>query len=130
MGAAASTAWNVVDSSGWLEYLADSPAGAAFAPALTDTARLIVPVVTIYEVVKVVKRVYTEDAARRVIQTMRRGRVVDMTLEIALAAASNGLPLADSVIYATAQELDAILWTQGTHFEGRPGVKYFPKDVQ
>lgn len=129
MSAAASTAWNVVDSSGWLEYFADSPAGAAFAPALTDTAHLIVPVVTIYEVVKVVKRVYTEDAARRVIQTMRRGRVVDMTLEIALAAASNGLPLADSIIYATAQELDATLWTQDAHFEGHPGVKYFPKDV-
>jgi predicted nucleic acid-binding protein len=37
-----------------------------------------------------------------------------------------GLPLADSLIYATAQSGGATLWTQDEHFSGLAGVKYFP----
>ncbi|RYF66983.1 MAG: type II toxin-antitoxin system VapC family toxin, partial [Comamonadaceae bacterium] len=31
------------------------------------------------------------------------------------------------LIYATAQSRHATLWTQDAHFDGLPGVKYFPK---
>jgi predicted nucleic acid-binding protein len=58
---------------------------------------------------------------------MQRGRVVPVDLPLALAAAVNGLPLADSLIYATAQLHGAELWTQDSHFEGLAGVRYFPK---
>ena len=37
------------------------------------------------------------------------------------------LPLADSIIYATAQAHGATLWTQDAHFDGLPGVRYTPK---
>ena len=43
---------NVVDSSGWLEYFADSERAAFFAPAIEDTDHLIVPTICIYEVFK------------------------------------------------------------------------------
>ena len=54
---------NVVDSSGWLEYFADGPNAAFFAAALGDTADLIVPVITVYEVFKHVSLRRGEGAA-------------------------------------------------------------------
>ena len=90
--------YNVVDSSGWLEYFSDSAHAAQFLPALEDTNNLLVPIITIYEVFKLTRRFGDEDGARRVVETMRRGRVVDVNLKLALNAACNGLPLADSLI--------------------------------
>ena len=37
------------------------------------------------------------------------------------------LPLANSVIYATARRFDATLWTQGKDFERLNAVRYFAK---
>jgi predicted nucleic acid-binding protein len=37
------------------------------------------------------------------------------------------LPMADSIILATARANDAILWTQDEHFKGLPHVKYVEK---
>ena len=37
------------------------------------------------------------------------------------------LPLADSIIYATAQKYDAVVWTQDTDFKGLESVKFYPK---
>lgn len=61
---------NVVDSSGWLEYLADAPGGG-----------------------------------------LLRYR----------------LPLADSIVLATARAHGATVWTQDSDFEGLPDVQYTPK---
>lgn len=57
---------------------------------------------------------------------MMNGKVVDLDLSLAIEAAKLDLPLADSVIYATAQHHQATLWTQDQDFEGLPGVRYFP----
>ena len=35
------------------------------------------------------------------------------------------LPLADSIIYVTAQKYAAVLWTQDADFKGLDGVEYF-----
>ena len=51
--------------------------------------------------------------------------MVPIDLNLALAAAVNGLPMAASLIYATARQHGAELWTQHRHFEGLPGVKIF-----
>ncbi len=48
---------NLVDSSGWLEYLVDGPHASAFAKPLEDISNLIVPTINIYEVFKVVLRI-------------------------------------------------------------------------
>lgn len=122
---------NIVDSSGWLAYFADEPNAKHFQAPLKDTDSLIVPSVTIYEVFKVVLRETSENDALQSVAAMQKGRVVDLTAKIAIAASKlslqNRLPMADSIILATAREFDAKIWTQDSDFENISGVKYFPK---
>lgn len=118
---------NVVDSSAWLEYFADSEAAGQFAAVIEDPERLVVPVITLYEVFKKVFRERGEGAALQVVSMMQEGQVVDFDVALALDAARYPLPLADSLIYATAQRHGATLWTQDAHFQDLPGVRYFPK---
>lgn len=117
-----------LDSSCWIEYLRDTPRAELFAIAAENPEQLIVPVVSIYEVTKKLRREISAKVAAYAEALMCRGRVIDFDLPLSRAAITNTLPLADSLIYATAQAHDAILWTQDQHFEGLPGVKYFPKD--
>lgn len=122
---------NIVDSSGWLEYFADGPNADWFAAPLGNAAELLVPSITLYEVFKVVCRQRGEDAALQAVAMMQQGRVIELSSSIALLAAKLSLdvkiPMADSIILATAQIHDAVLWTQDDDFEGLPGVRYFPK---
>lgn len=118
---------NVVDSSGWLEFLTGSSRSRIFLPAIKDTKNLIVPVISVYEVVKRILRDGDEADARSAIQAMTLGQTVDIDLSLALEAARYKLPMADSIIYATARYHQATLWTQDEDFGGLPGVRYFPK---
>lgn len=121
---------NVVDSSGWLEYFAEGPAAGFFAPAIEDTAKLIVPTLSLMEVFKRMLLQRGESAAITAVALMQQGAVVDLSAPLALSAATLGvkhqLPLADSVMYATARAFDATLWTQDADFEGLPQVRYRP----
>ena len=121
---------NIVDSSGWLAYFADEPNAGHFLEPLRDTASLIVPSVIVYEVFKVVLRESTESKAFQAAAAMQKGRVVDLTASVAIAAAKISLeyriPMADSIILATARQYEATIWTQDSHFEDMEGVRYFP----
>jgi toxin FitB len=122
---------NLVDSSGWLAYFADEPNAKYFLPPLKDTASLVVPTMTIYEVFKVVLRESSENEALQAAVAMRKGKVVDLTSSLAIAASKLGLahnlPMADSIILATAKECNATIWTQDSDFKDMDNVKYFPK---
>ena len=122
---------NVVDSSGWLEYLADAPNAEFFAPALEDPEHLIVPTLSIFEVFKWVLRERGEDAALQAAALMQQGQVVDLDAVLATRADKLGLehklPLADSIMLATAHAHGAVLWTQDADFQGLPGVQYRAK---
>jgi predicted nucleic acid-binding protein len=122
---------NIVDSSGWLAYFADEPNAKHFLAPLTDTASLVVPTVTIYEVFKVVFREAREKEALQAVVAMKKGKVVDLTVPLAIAASKlsleHNLPMADSIILATAKEFKATLWTQDSDFMNIGGVKYFPR---
>ena len=122
---------NIVDSSGWLAYFADEPNAKYFLTPLKDTSSLVVPTVTIYEVFKVVLRESSENEALQAAVAMRKGTVVDLTAALAIAASklslAHNLPMADSIILATAKEFNAILWTQDSDFRNIANVKYFPK---
>jgi predicted nucleic acid-binding protein len=120
---------NVVDSSGWLEYFAGTDRADLFAPAIEDTERLVVPVVTVYEVFKKVRRERDEHTALLITAQMQQGHVEPVDAELCLHAATLGLPLADSLIYATCLRAGAALWTQDAHFEGLAGVRYFAKSA-
>jgi toxin FitB len=117
----------VLDSSCWLEHFADTDRAALFAKPLGAVESLVVPVITVYEVVKKLAREAGDEVAAAALTLMHQGRVVGVDLNLALAATRNGLPLADSLIYATAQAHGAQLWTQDAHFDGLPGVRYFAK---
>ena len=121
------SAANVVDSSAWLEYFADSERASLFAPAIEDAENLFVPVISIYEVFKKVLRERGEDDALQVASMMQGGQLIDLDCALALEAARHPLPLTDSIIYATAMRHEAILWTQDEHFKDLPNVRFFPR---
>ena len=120
----------VVDSSGWLEYFIGSPRADLFAPAIENPQTLVVPIITIHEVFKKVHREFGESAALQVVSTMQCGTIVELDLTLSLEAARLQLPLADSIIHATAQRHGAVLWTQDDHFNGLRDVRYFPKSAK
>jgi predicted nucleic acid-binding protein len=122
---------NVVDSSGWLEYFADGPNADFFAAAVESLSELVVPSVSIYEVFKRVLQQRDESDALQAVAVMQQGLVVDLDAAIALSAAKMsvelGLPMADSLVLATARAHDAVLWTQDAGFEGIDNVQYTEK---
>ena len=122
---------NLVDSSAWLEYLADGPGAGSFEAAITKTNDLLVPVICLYEVFKRVLQQRDEHTALRAIALMQQGRVVDLDADIVLRAAKNSieykLPMADAIILATARAYEAVIWTQDADFRNIEGVKYFPR---
>lgn len=119
---------NVVDSSGWLEYFAGGANAAFFAPAIEETALLVVPTISMLEVFKRVLAQRGEAPALQAVALMHQGIIVDLDPSLALAAArlglEEGLPLADSVMLATARAHGATLWTQDADFKGKEGVRY------
>ncbi len=119
----------VVDSSGWLEYFADTDRAVLFAPAIEDSANLFVPVISIYEVFRKVLRERGEADAVLAASLVRVGHVIDLDAILALEAARYPLPLADSLIYAAARRHGATVWTQDEHFKDLPEVRFFPKRV-
>lgn len=122
---------NVVDSSAWIEYLADLPNASEFAEPIEATAELIVPTLTIFEVFKRVAQLNGESAAIEAVGLMTQGRTVELSSSIALEAARVSLEMrlsmADAIILATARLEGAVLWTQDAHFEGIDGVEFRAK---
>jgi predicted nucleic acid-binding protein len=119
---------NVVDSSAWLEYFANGPTASFFSKAIEQVDTLVVPSLTIYEVFKRVLQQRDEGDALRAVAVMQQGTVVDLDARIALNAARLSLeaklPMADSIVLATAKVYEATLWTQDADFESLPDVQY------
>lgn len=122
---------NVVDSSGWLEYLADGPNADFFAPAVQAVADLLVPTLSVYEVFKRVLQQKNESDALQAVVLMQQGTVIDLTSPIAISAARishrEKIPMADSVMLATARAFGATFWSQDADFENMTDVKYIAK---
>jgi predicted nucleic acid-binding protein len=122
---------NIVDSSGWLEYFADGSNASFFSRPLQKTGDLVVPTITIYEVFKVVLRQRSESDALQAVALMQQGSVADLTTGISILAAKisseQRLPMADSIILATARTYGATIWTQDSDFREIDGVPYRAK---
>ena len=122
---------NVVDSSGWLEYFSGEGNADFFAPTIEDTEHLLVPVICVYEVFKRIMQQRDVTEARTNISDMHEGKIIDLDVPLAMSAAHISmelkLPMADSIILATAHAHNATLWTQDEHFKGLDGVKYIEK---
>ncbi|MBP9218263.1 MAG: type II toxin-antitoxin system VapC family toxin [Sterolibacterium sp.] len=126
-----STGLNLVDSCGWLEYFANGANADFFAPAIEDTARLIVPTLCLFEVFKRILQQRNESDALRAVAIMRQSHTIDLNDHLALSAAhlsvQTKLALADSIILTCARQQKATLWTQDAHFEGMIDVRYIAK---
>ncbi len=122
---------NVVDSCGWLEYIADGPNASFFEPALTNLPQLVVPAITIYEVCKRILVQRGQPYADRAVAAMSRGQVVHLDAEglrlAALASLHYKLAMADAIIWQTAQIHGAQLLTQDADLKDAPGVQYWAK---
>ena len=122
---------NLVDSSGWIEYLQDTPRANLFADAIEDRNALLVPTIALFEVHKVLNRRLPYELVERCLNVMRLGRVLDFTDVRAIAAsqiaAHHQLAMADAAMYSMAQEFGATFWTQDADYQGLVGVNYFPK---
>ncbi|MDP2957226.1 MAG: type II toxin-antitoxin system VapC family toxin [Longimicrobiales bacterium] len=119
---------NVVDSSAWLEYFADGPNAGEFADIVADAGNLLVPSITLFEVFKRIRAQRDSEVALRAVAQMKRGEVINLDGDLAIMAAELSaelrLPLADSVILATARSAGATLWTQDSDFKGLDAVEY------
>ena len=123
---------NIIDSSAWLIYFAGEPQAKHFLELFNDPETLVVPTITLYEVCKVVLREAGENEAIQAIAAMKKGKVADLTQSLALSASKlslkHKLPMADSIILATAKLYNAVLWTFDSDFQNIDSVKYFPRN--
>ena len=119
---------NLVDSSAWLEYFADGPNAGFFAPAIERTRDLLVPTIVVFEIYKRVLQQRNERAALEAISVLQHGQLIELTASLAIAAARishhEKLPMADSIILATARAQNATIWTQDSDFKEMDRVKY------
>jgi uncharacterized protein with PIN domain len=122
---------NVVDSSGWIEFLGGGANAEFFAKAVSDTPRLVVPAICVFEVCRWMRRELGERRALEAMALMQQGSIIDLDSTLAMSAARLSLelklPMADSIVYATARASEATLWTQDDDFEGLDNVKYIAK---
>lgn len=122
---------NVVDSSGWIEFLGGGANADFFARPIGDVPRLVVPAICIFEVCRWMRRELGERQALETMALMQQGAIIDLDATLAMSAArlslQEKLPMADSIILATARAKAATLWTQDDDFEKIPDVKYIAK---
>jgi predicted nucleic acid-binding protein len=118
----------VVDSSGWIEVFTNGRQAEHFLALMADEAALVVPAICIFEVFKWVLREHGEAQAVQAAAVMQRGMVVDLDSRLALAAAQLShalqLPMADSIILATARDQQARLHTMDSDFRDIAEVEW------
>ncbi|WP_010308395.1 type II toxin-antitoxin system VapC family toxin [Synechococcus sp. CB0101] len=122
---------SVVDSSGWIELFTDGPQAERFLAVLQAEEALVIPAITILEVFKWILREHSEAQAIQAVAVMQRGLVVDLDTQLAIAAAQLShalrLPLAGSIILATARCHQARLYTMDADFQGLSDVELISK---
>src|SRR5258708_29884253 len=118
----------VVDSSGWVEFLGGGSKADAFGKYLENPEAVLLPSIVVYEVYKKMLREQNQILAERFLSHAFGFHERELPLDISLAASAArvslaaSLPMADAIIYATAQAHQAELITSDTHFSGLPGV--------
>ncbi|MES2944699.1 MAG: type II toxin-antitoxin system VapC family toxin [Pseudomonadota bacterium] len=122
---------NCVDSSGWIEFFLGSQAGLIYKPIIEQTALLIVPAISIYEVHRFLSRATPVASRDEYLELMCRSTVAELTVARAIAASEaaqkHRLAMADAIMYSIAREFGATFWTQDIDYQGLPGVNFFPR---
>ncbi len=119
---------NVLDSSAWIEFFLGSEAGQRYRPIAADSAALLVPALSLYEVHRYLSRTASASQRDGSLNVMRQARIINLTDARAIAASevaqTHKLAMADAIMYAIAQEFKATFWTQDVDYQGLPGVQY------
>ncbi|RLA06456.1 MAG: VapC toxin family PIN domain ribonuclease [Gammaproteobacteria bacterium] len=122
---------NLVDTSAYLEFFAGKSNVEHFLEPITQIKKLIIPTICIYEISKVILRESNQNSLTKIFTALDGANVVDLNIQIATDAAKNSrkykLPMADSIIFTTAQQYKATIWTQDVDFKDLPNVRYFKK---
>jgi len=122
---------NIIDSSCWIEYFHNTSIGGAVLPVVERPHELLVPSIVLYEVCKYLLSKTSEENVMAFIRMMHKGQVIVLDSGLSISAANvsrrHKLAMADSIIYATAERHNAVLWTTDKHFDGLPNVRYFDK---
>ena len=122
---------NVVDSCGWLEYFANGSNADFFAPIIENEKKLIVPHVVVYEVTRRLVHLQGEQAALVAMEFLGKGRLVALSAtglsQAALNAHKHHLAMSDAMIWQTAIEHNAKVYTQDADFFDLPHVVYQAK---
>lgn len=123
----------VVDTSAWIEWLTGSAIGQALGKQFPEQVRCIVPTIVQLELSKWLVREVGEEGCDQVLAYTQRCIVVPLDTTVALLAADLHrefkLATADAIVYATARQARAELLTCDAHFQGLPGVVFFPKSA-
>lgn len=121
----------VVDTSAWIEFLADGPLARQVRARLPRREEWIVPTIVQLELAKWMTRERGADAADEVIAFTMKCNIAPLSTEIALdaaaACAAHKLATADAIVYVTAQACRAGLLTCDAHFSGLAGVTLLAK---
>ncbi|NYE58628.1 type II toxin-antitoxin system VapC family toxin [Carboxydothermus ferrireducens] len=122
----------LIDSCGWLEFLADGPLAEDYAPYFNKPEEIITPTIVIYEVTKKIWREQGKEKALLVSAQMQQTKVVPFDISLALGAAEIalrfGLPMADAIVLATGSAYNYQVVTSDQHFKDLPGVIFIPKN--
>ncbi len=123
----------VIDTSAWIEWLVDGPAGTEILRLMPERGEVIVPTLVQLELAKWLSREKGDEAADEVLAFTQKCDVVPLDTRIAILAAElgrrYGLATADSIVYATAIDKGAGLVTCDAHFKGLPDVRYVSKST-
>jgi len=116
----------LIDSSGWIEYLAARPKADLFAPYIEGSEPRLSSAIQVYEIYKVVRRDLNEERAIAAVSALRTTTIEPLSEGLALEAADialeYGLAMADSIVFATASRHGAEIVTSDADFEGLPRV--------
>jgi toxin FitB len=124
---------NVVDSCGWLEYMAGGENAGFFETALLSERTLIIPSIVVFEVYKRLTVLGHKQGAESFLSVVQRCVIAHLEpAQMASAAKASMLykiAMADAIIWQTAQVYQASLFTQEADLQNLPGVRYQAKPV-
>jgi len=119
----------LVDSCGWLHVFKGTGLAERYRTIVEEARHdVLVPTIVLYEVAKVLERDMGETVTMECVLRMQQEKLIDLTDALALEASSvslaHGLAMADAIVYATARQYEATLYTSDTDLKGLPGVQF------
>jgi len=106
-----------IDSYGWVERFTNGPKASVYNRVIDSTKpeELVTSVVVLYEVYKKIKKLRGEETALEAVAALSQTKVVTVDQTLSLEAADysleHGLHMADALVYATARQNSAELYT-------------------